>query len=353
LLSPLTLSGNEHVHTLRGFGAVDKTRFRLPRQTCKYMGVDFLDFLRSGEKDLHAFAESQALEEAAVVWLARFHAEIQGPANRSWISAQVQDSHDHSHRRFNRVVDPEVGFPDHGPAEASVFSWEKLQVPFDPGNRLSEFRLEFSRRPGAATSRKRRELVGGRAQRTPEIRPADSSLARKSPFQFQERKAFGAAFLVGSPTLVEHSPVAGPDWEAVVGAGEPQILSQFESLPLGEFHQPWKICEPRSFAKLPCFAPGLSQRQERNRFPQQNRPNMKMEIVLTKELEQFIKAKVRSGRYTDESEVVREALRGLEQREDWESPALEAALLEGVRSPHRPYTKATLDRIRKNARSTR
>jgi hypothetical protein len=27
-------------------------------QTCKYMSVDFLDFLRSGEKDIHAFAES-------------------------------------------------------------------------------------------------------------------------------------------------------------------------------------------------------------------------------------------------------------------------------------------------------
>jgi len=28
-------------------------------QTRKYMGMDFLDFLRSGEKDLHAFAESR------------------------------------------------------------------------------------------------------------------------------------------------------------------------------------------------------------------------------------------------------------------------------------------------------
>jgi predicted RecB family nuclease len=28
-------------------------------QTCKYMGLDFLDFLRSGEKDIQAFAESQ------------------------------------------------------------------------------------------------------------------------------------------------------------------------------------------------------------------------------------------------------------------------------------------------------
>jgi hypothetical protein len=28
-------------------------------QTCKYMGVDFLDFLRSGEKDIHDFADSR------------------------------------------------------------------------------------------------------------------------------------------------------------------------------------------------------------------------------------------------------------------------------------------------------
>lgn len=28
-------------------------------QTCKYMGVNFLDFLRSGEKDIHAFAENR------------------------------------------------------------------------------------------------------------------------------------------------------------------------------------------------------------------------------------------------------------------------------------------------------
>jgi hypothetical protein len=28
-------------------------------ETCKYMGLDFLDFLRSGEKDIHAFAGSR------------------------------------------------------------------------------------------------------------------------------------------------------------------------------------------------------------------------------------------------------------------------------------------------------
>jgi hypothetical protein len=28
-------------------------------ETCKYIGLDFLDFLRSGEKDIHAFADSR------------------------------------------------------------------------------------------------------------------------------------------------------------------------------------------------------------------------------------------------------------------------------------------------------
>ncbi len=32
-------------------------------QTCKYMGLDFLDFLRSGEKDIYAFAESQHIRK--------------------------------------------------------------------------------------------------------------------------------------------------------------------------------------------------------------------------------------------------------------------------------------------------
>ena len=76
-----------------------------------------------------------------------------------------------------------------------------------------------------------------------------------------------------------------------------------------------------------------------------------MKVTLTKELETLVKEKVRSGRYSDESDVVRDALRVLELRDDFESPALEAALLEGVRSPHRPYGKSTLERVRKAARS--
>jgi putative addiction module CopG family antidote len=76
-----------------------------------------------------------------------------------------------------------------------------------------------------------------------------------------------------------------------------------------------------------------------------------MQIVLTKELESFIAEKVRSGRYADASDVVRDALRALEERGDFDSPALEAALLEGVRSSHQPYTPDTLTRVRETAKS--
>ena len=75
-----------------------------------------------------------------------------------------------------------------------------------------------------------------------------------------------------------------------------------------------------------------------------------MRVTLTKELEALIKYRVQSGRYIDESDVVRDALRALEQREQYEDPALETALLEGVRSSRRPYNKGMLDRIRRGAR---
>ncbi len=76
-----------------------------------------------------------------------------------------------------------------------------------------------------------------------------------------------------------------------------------------------------------------------------------MKVTLTAELEALVKEKVRSGRYEDESDVIRDALRVFELRDDYESPALEAALLEGVRDTHRPYGKATLKRIRSAARN--
>jgi antitoxin ParD1/3/4 len=74
-----------------------------------------------------------------------------------------------------------------------------------------------------------------------------------------------------------------------------------------------------------------------------------MIVTLTKELESLVQEKVRSGRYADASDVVRDALRRMEQDDGYEAPELEAALLEGVRSPHRKYGKAVLGRIRKGA----
>jgi antitoxin ParD1/3/4 len=76
-----------------------------------------------------------------------------------------------------------------------------------------------------------------------------------------------------------------------------------------------------------------------------------MEVRLTSELEAFIEDKVRSGRYLDASDVVRDALCTLEQKEEFESPELEAALLEAVHGPHRPYGPSTLEEIRRMAQT--
>ena len=71
-----------------------------------------------------------------------------------------------------------------------------------------------------------------------------------------------------------------------------------------------------------------------------------MEVALTNELEAFIHEKVRSGRYIDASDVVRDALRALEQREEYASPELEVALLDGLAGAPEEYSAATLERIR-------
>jgi putative addiction module CopG family antidote len=76
-----------------------------------------------------------------------------------------------------------------------------------------------------------------------------------------------------------------------------------------------------------------------------------MTIALPPALGNVIERFIRTGRYADEGDVVREALRVLEHQEFDESPALEAALLEGVRSPHVSYDATVLDRIRQNARA--
>lgn len=74
-----------------------------------------------------------------------------------------------------------------------------------------------------------------------------------------------------------------------------------------------------------------------------------MTITLPPALNQLVDRLVHTGRYADEGDVVREALRVLERQEFDESPALEAAILEGVSSPHEAYDVSVLERIRKNA----
>ena len=76
-----------------------------------------------------------------------------------------------------------------------------------------------------------------------------------------------------------------------------------------------------------------------------------MTVALPPALTQLVAQLIHTGRYADEGDVVREALRVLEHQEFDESPALEAALLEGVRSPHTPYDASVLERIRQSARA--
>ena len=62
---------------------------------------------------------------------------------------------------------------------------------------------------------------------------------------------------------------------------------------------------------------------------------MNMNVSLTDELAGFVKSKVSTGRYTSASEVVREALRLMEQRDSQEAEKLQAlrkAWQEGIDS---------------------
>lgn len=75
-----------------------------------------------------------------------------------------------------------------------------------------------------------------------------------------------------------------------------------------------------------------------------------MTVALPPALSQLVARLIQTGRYADEGDVLREALRVLKHQEFDESPALEAAILEGVRSPHQPYDTAMLERVRMGAR---
>ena len=72
-----------------------------------------------------------------------------------------------------------------------------------------------------------------------------------------------------------------------------------------------------------------------------------LRVTLTPELQQFVEDKVRSGRYQDASEVIRDALRVFEQGDGRsEDPTLERLIQEGLDSgPAEPLTQRAWDQI--------
>jgi putative addiction module CopG family antidote len=74
-----------------------------------------------------------------------------------------------------------------------------------------------------------------------------------------------------------------------------------------------------------------------------------MNVSLTKELEQFVEEKVRSGLYNNASEVIRDGLRRLIQEEQRmrEPEWLERELLKAAGQPATPLTQQNWKAIRK------
>jgi putative addiction module CopG family antidote len=78
-----------------------------------------------------------------------------------------------------------------------------------------------------------------------------------------------------------------------------------------------------------------------------------VEVTLTKELEDFIAEKVKTGGYANQDEVVREALRHMKAMDDpaeTDSEELAELLLAAARGPHRPLTSGDFDQLRARAR---
>ena|SRR5438445_8077683 len=66
-----------------------------------------------------------------------------------------------------------------------------------------------------------------------------------------------------------------------------------------------------------------------------------MNVSLTKHFNRYVAEKIASGRYQSASEVIREALRELEEREQREEPAaLQAKITAGFQTPLQPVTAA-------------
>ncbi|MEM6846264.1 MAG: type II toxin-antitoxin system ParD family antitoxin [Bacteroidota bacterium] len=70
-----------------------------------------------------------------------------------------------------------------------------------------------------------------------------------------------------------------------------------------------------------------------------------MNVSLTPDLEQYVQNKVKSGRYQSSSEVVREALRLLEEKDQERQhrlEALKADIQEGLKGPFRKISMDTI-----------
>jgi antitoxin ParD1/3/4 len=77
-----------------------------------------------------------------------------------------------------------------------------------------------------------------------------------------------------------------------------------------------------------------------------------MNVSLTPELEKIVAQRVSSGRYASASEVIREALRLLEERDQLNHLRQEVSLgLDQLKSgEHRPFDDQTLKRVKRQGR---
>ncbi|MGE0870657.1 MAG: type II toxin-antitoxin system ParD family antitoxin [Kofleriaceae bacterium] len=75
-------------------------------------------------------------------------------------------------------------------------------------------------------------------------------------------------------------------------------------------------------------------------------------ISLTPELKELVDSKVRSGRYGNASEVIREALRNWERGDETEDPELEQLIDQGLASPLVPATEQVFSLIRSRSRQS-
>ena len=77
-----------------------------------------------------------------------------------------------------------------------------------------------------------------------------------------------------------------------------------------------------------------------------------MTVTLTKEQELRVRDQLEAGRFSDAEELIGAAIEALAERDAFEAPELEAALLEGVRDEHVPYGQELLERVRNKAKKS-